>query len=297
MTAPIEKSRFPTGSHWGIYTAEVENGRLVGVQPFEKDPHPSPLIEAVPSAVEAECRILRPMVRKGWLEKGSQSDRAGRGVEPFVAVPWEKALDLVAAELKRVKKGHGNEAFYASSGWGSAGCFHGAQAQLTRFFNCFGGFIGQVTNYSFGAATVILPRVVGTLDPLTGGMTSWPTIAKHTGLMVLFGGMSPKNAQVSKDGVGKHDLAEWQAEARAGGVQFVHISPLRDDAAEDLGSEWLPLRPNTDCAVMLGLIHTLIAEGLHDETFLNRYCVGFERFRAYVAGETDGVPKSAEWAA
>ena len=43
------------------------------------------------------------MVRQGWLAHGVQSNRAGRGVEPFVAVPWDEALDLVAADLKRVK--------------------------------------------------------------------------------------------------------------------------------------------------------------------------------------------------
>jgi len=123
-------SKFQSGSHWGIYTVEVEDSKVVGVEPFEKDPNPSRLIESVPSAVHAENRIKSPMVRKGWLEHGSESDTSGRGVEPFVSVSWDTALDLLAKELQRVKDTYGNQAMYASSGWGSAGCFHSADGQL-----------------------------------------------------------------------------------------------------------------------------------------------------------------------
>nr|MDQ3829313.1 molybdopterin-dependent oxidoreductase [Candidatus Tectomicrobia bacterium] len=286
-----------TGSHWGLYDAEVENGRVVGVRPFPRDPQPSGIIEAMPSAVYAESRITQPMVRQGWLKHGVGSNRAGRGVEPFVAVPWDEALELVAAELHRVKSAYGNEAIYASSGWGSAGVFHHAATQLYRFLNGFGGFVRQVTNYSFGAASVIVPHVVGSMDPVGGAVTTWPTIAKHTRLMVLFGGVPAKNIQVNSGGIGRHEADDWLARIRQAGVDFVNISPLRDDVAQGLDAEWLPLRPNTDVAFMLGLAHTLIAEGLHDRAFLERYTVGFERLRAYVTGETDGRPKDAAWAA
>ena len=297
MTVSSQRTMVRSGSHWGIFTAEVEEGRVVGVRPFEKDPRPSDIIQAIPSAVHSQCRVLRPMVRKGWLEEGPKSPAAGRGAEPFIPLSWDRALDLVAQELARVKKEYGNEAIYASSGWASAGCFHHAQAQLTRFLNGFGGFVSQVTNYSFGAASVIVPRIVGTMQPVTGPMTSWPTIVRYSKLMVLFGGMSPKNSQINKDGVGSHDTVDWTEKARAAGVQFVSISPLRDDVAEGLQAQQLSIRPNTDAAFMLGLMHTLIAENLHDAAFLNRYCVGFERLRSYIMGESDSVPKSADWAA
>ena len=58
----------------------------------------------------------------------------------------------------------------------------------------------------------------------------------------------------------------------------------------------LPRVPNTDVALMLGLAHTLVAEGLHDEDFLARCCVGFEKFRPYLMGDTDGQAKDADWA-
>jgi anaerobic selenocysteine-containing dehydrogenase len=48
---------------------------------------------------------------------------------------------------------------------------------------------------------------------------------------------------------------------------------------------------------MLGLAHTLVTENLHDTDFLTRYCVGFDPFKAYLLGESDGQPKDASWAA
>jgi biotin/methionine sulfoxide reductase len=49
--------------------------------------------------------------------------------------------------------------------------------------------------------------------------------------------------------------------------------------------------------MMLGLAHTLVVEKLHDENFLARHCVGFERFLPYLMVHGDGVAKSADWAA
>ena len=86
-------------------------------------------------------------------------------------------------------------------------------------------------------------------------------------------------------------------DAHAAGLAFVQISPVRDDFLDELNADWLAARPNTDTAVMLGLAHTLVAEGLHDLDFIDRYCTGFSRFRGYLMGETDKVAKDADWAA
>ena len=284
-------------SHWGAFTAEAVDGRLVGVTPFAKDPNPAPFLQALPDAVHAECRIARPAVRQSWLEGGPGTNTALRGVEPFVEVDWDRALDLVAAELERVRKVYGNEAVYGSSGWASAGGFHDARGQLTRFLNLYGGFVNQVTNYSFGAASVIVPRIVGSMSPVVGPVNTWPTIVEHTDLMVAFGGMPPKNANVNQGGVGAHDAADWHRRATQSGTEFVCIGPIRDDTGEEVAAEWHSIRPNTDLAAMLGLAHTLLVEGLHDAGFLARCCTGFDRLRAYLLGETDGIAKDADWAA
>ncbi|HEU0070680.1 MAG TPA: molybdopterin-dependent oxidoreductase, partial [Alphaproteobacteria bacterium] len=130
-----------------------------------------------------------------------------------------------------------------------------------------------------------------------GPMTTWRNIAEHTDLMVLFGGANIRNMQVYSGGCGAHDSEIWLQKARDGGVKFVSITPIRDDSPDYLGADWIAPKPNTDTALMLGLAHTLVAEGLHDKAFLATHTVGFEKFLPYLMGESDGAPKSAAWAA
>ena len=125
-------------SHWGAFTAEVDDGRIVGVRPFQKDPDPSPLIESIPDAVYDESRVARPMIRQSWLDHGPGGKRKQRGAEPFIAVPWDEALDMVAAEIDRVRNTYGNSAIFGGSyGWSSAGRFHHAKTQMQRFMKAF----------------------------------------------------------------------------------------------------------------------------------------------------------------
>ena len=287
----------PHHSHWGAFLAEVVEGRFVGVRPFPRDPDPSPLIEAMPAAVYAPTRIAAPMVREGFLARRSAS-RDRRGREAFVQVSWERALDLVAGELDRVKRTHGHAAIMGGSqGWGSAGIFHDARAQIRRFLAAFGGFVDQTSNYSFGAALTFLPHVLGSAQAVSGPLTSWSSIARHTRLLVLFGGANPKNLQVTKGGGGEHNASGWMAALGRAGVEVINVSPIRDDGPEAAGARWIAIRPNTDTALLLALTHTLVAEGLHDQDFLARYCEGFARVEPYLMGTTDAQPKNAEWAA
>ena len=93
----------------GCVLGQVRDGRAVGVEPFEKDEHPSPLAQSQVAAVYDKSRIDRPYVRKGFLDRGAASDRTRRGAEPFVPVDWDTALDRWwPRELKRVKSSFGN---------------------------------------------------------------------------------------------------------------------------------------------------------------------------------------------
>ena len=287
----------PHHSHWGAFLAEVQDGRFVGVRPFARDPDPSPLLEAMPAAVHSSSRIAQPMVREGYLTHGPGSG-AGRGREPFVPVSWERALDLVADELDRVRRAHGHDAIMGGSqGWGSAGIFHDARGQVRRFLSAFGGFTDQASNYSFGAALTFLPHVLGSAQAVNGPLTSWSSIARHTRLLLLFGGANPKNLQVTKGGCGEHSAPGWMAELARAGVEVINVSPIRDDGPQAAAAHWIPIRPNTDTAMLLALVHTLVAEQLHDQAFLARHCVGFERVLPYLTGASDGQVKDAEWAA
>ena len=288
----------PFSTHWGTYYAEAKDGRLIGVRDYERDPDPAAIGPGMADMVDHPTRVARPMIRKGWLKDGPSGDRTGRGREPFVAVPWDEALDRVASEIARVRRAHGNEAIYAGSyGWASAGRFHHAQSQLRRFFNLVGGHVQSIDTYSYAAVSAIMQHVVGSFQYLLNAATSWPVIAEHTKLLVMIGGLSVRTAQVTSGGVGRHTTREMLLAAQRNGCSFVSVSPIRSDAIPEIGAEWIATRPGTDTALILALCHTLLVEGLHDEAFLARCATGFERFAAYLTGETDGRAKDAGWAA
>jgi len=294
-----ETRRRRQSSHWGAFSALVDNGRMTGVTPFEADPKPSPLIESMSDALYADCRIEQPMVRKSWLEGGPGGRRELRGGEPFVPVDWDQAIDLVTNELDRVRNTFGNQSIFGGSyGWSSAGRFHHAQTLLKRFLSCVGGFTTSVNSYSNAAGQVILPHVLGGGAAAGyGPYTSWDSIETNTELFVSFGGIGLKNTQVEPGGMGEHATHKWLPRLKAADIEFVSVTPCRDDTADYLDAEWWAARPNSDVAIMLGLAHTLYTEDLHDEAFLERYCIGFDKFRDYLTGASDGQPKSADWAA
>ena len=289
--------RFPSLSHWGAFTAIVTDDRVSACEPFPLDPAPSPMLAAIPAMVHSDLRVARPAVRAGWLRDRERSDRSLRGREAFVEVGWDTALRLVAEELARVRHEHGAGGIFGGSyGWASAGRLHHARTLVRRFLFACGGCVDQVGNYSWGAAQFLLPHVIGTHEPVAGRVTDWASVVAATRLVVAFGGLALKNGQVTSGGGGEHSMEKWLRAAKAAGIEFVVVSPTRADAPDFLAAEWWPVRPNTDTALMLGLAHTLLAERLHEEAFLARYCVGFERLRDYVLGTADRTPKSAEWA-
>lgn len=284
--------------HWGAFYAQVEDGRVVGVEPFEKDPHPSRFIESIPDALYSETRVAQPMVRASWLRHGPGANTERRGAEPFIPVSWDEVLDLVAKELQRVKDAHGNASIFGGSyGWSSAGRFHNAKTQLQRFLGMHGGYTAQVYSYSNAAGHAILPYIFGERGLGRGPFTSWDSIAEHADLFVSFGGLGLKNTQVESGGMGEHGTHKWLHKLKDAKAEFVSITPLKDDTAEFLGAEWIAPRPNTDVAMMLGIAHTLVAESLHDEGFLDSHCAGFDRFLPYLMGDAGGQAKSADWAA
>jgi biotin/methionine sulfoxide reductase len=284
-----------TSSHWGAFEVDVEGDRIVAARPFAADPDPPRIPEILPAAVHHRSRVARPAFRRGWLEARR---REGRGSEDFLALPWDEALDIAAEEIDRVRREHGNGAIFGGSyGWGSAGRFHHAQSQVHRFLNSIGGYVASFGSYSTGCAQSIMPHVFGVnfLTLLYEHQDGWQSIHEHTETLVMFGGINPKNSQVSMGGITEHETAGWFDRFAAKGMRMVNVAPQRTDAPGM--AEWLPVRPGSDTALMLALAHVLETEGLTDRDFLARCTTGFERFRPYLMGESDGTPKSPEWAA
>jgi biotin/methionine sulfoxide reductase len=285
----------PHSSHWGAFSVLLrEEG--IEVVPHPQDADPSALLGNIRASISHPARIACPMVRRGWLERGPGCDDR-RGCDEFVQVSWSRALDLVAAELRRVYAAHGPRTVFGGSyGWASAGRFHDAQSQIHRFLNLTGGYVRSVGSYSSGAAAVILPHIVGPQGALAGNNVSWAELVAESALVLAFGGMALKNNDVGGGGTSRHIAREQLRAARDRGVEFHLIGPLRDDLPGEIGAVWHPIRPGTDVALMLGIAHTLVSDGRHDRAFLDRFCVGFEVFEDYLLGRRDAQPKDAAWA-
>ena len=285
-----------TLSHWGVNAILRDRDGTPRLAPWAGDPDPSRIGTHDLGAVDA-LRVRRPAVRRSFLRHGPGAGGTGRGREPFVEVPWDEALDIVANEIARVTRDHGNAAIFGGSyGWASAGRFHHSVGQLHRFLNAVGGYVRHTDTYSLGAGRVLMPYILASMDEIAQTMTSFDVMARHTRLFVTFGGVPLKNAQISSGGAGRHRVREGLSRMREAGTRFVNVSPVRDDLDTGGAVEWIPIRPGTDAALMLALAFVLEDEGLADRAALDRLTVGYDRFRPYLLGADDGIPKTPAWA-
>lgn len=290
-------------THFGTYEVVTEPGKRPRLQPFRHDPDPSPVGAAFLDLADAPERVRTPMVRRGWLE-GRRADPARRGsdgrrgFDEFVPMDWAEMTKLLAGELDRVRTRYGNSAIYGGSyGWASAGRFHHAQSQLKRFLNLLGGFTTSVNTYSYGTAAVMVPHIIGQeYADATATSPSWDQIAGHARLVLAFGGFRISNAQVQSGGIGAHKARIWLERVDRADARIVVVSPVSSDIHKGLDAEYVSLRPNTDAAMMLGMMGALRMAGRVDMAFLERYTVGHEQLLAYIDGIADGIAKTPEWA-
>src|SRR5699024_33653 len=105
-----------------------------------------------------------------------------------------------------------------------------------------------------------------------------------------------RSVQINPGGVGAHTNGLWQDECAKAGVEFTVVTPTRADTAETLNASWVPIRPNTDVALMLAMCHTLLVTDNYDKYFVENCCVGFDKVAEYLRGEPDGIVKNAKWA-
>ncbi len=290
--------RIPHCSHWGAYSLLVEDGRIVDIEPFPADPHPSPIIHSVPEWAKPDRRVLQPMVREGWKPGGAPCNRTRSGSDKFIPISWDEAQSLVASEIQRVAQDHGNASIFGGSyGWTSCGRFHHAPTLLKRMLNLVGGYTGHVDTYSIAAGPAILRHVLGNADACGGRATTLDTLLDSTETLVVCGALAPRTAQVEAGGMPAHLLPGMLEQIRDAGIRVVHVSPRKDDIPGWMNAEWWPIRPNTDCALMLGLAGEIVRDGRQDQDFLDRCTSGAQPFLDYLTGTSDGIAKTAEWAA
>ena len=279
-------------THWGVVKTTVVDGKISKIEPIPEDRRPSPNLKALAELPYAPSRIRYPMVRESYLKEGIAS-RDRRGEDKWIRVSWEEALDLIASELKRVYSEYGPSAIFGQSyGWKSPGTVNSASTLQRRLLSLSGGYVSGVNSYSTAAIGTILPYVVGTGDPQS---TDWNVVLKNSERVVLWGA----DPIVTNDidwSTTLHNYFPYLEKLKTSGIKTIDINPVRTETGEFLSSEWIAPKPGTDCALMLGMMYELESSGKSDKNFLKNCTSGFEVFRDYLLGKSDGIPKSPEWA-
>ncbi|BFN33078.1 trimethylamine-N-oxide reductase 2 [Vibrio harveyi] len=285
-----------TAGRMGPMLCEVKDGKLVSTTNAVPQTVFNSLQATGPDQVHTKARIKYPMVRKGFLANPSAPEGA-RGDDEFVRVSWDEAYKLIHEQHMRIRANNTPDAIFAGSyGWRSSGVLHKAQTLLQRYMGMAGGYSGHMGDYSTGAAQVIMPHVVGSIE-VYEQQTTHPMVLEHSDVVVLWG-LNPMNtlkiAWSSTDCSG----LEFFHQLKKSGKTVIAIDPMRSETIEFFGdnAQWIAPHPMTDVAMLMGIAHTLVKQGKHDEAFIEKYTTGYDVFEAYLMGKEDGVEKSAEWA-
>jgi anaerobic dimethyl sulfoxide reductase subunit A len=219
-------------------------------------------------------RLTKPLIRTGT--KGS-----GR----FKEITWDYALDLIAEKLTEIKNKHGNNSIIFLGGSGAAtGALHNTVRLPFRFLSLFGGFTCTTAGYSSAAAKYSTPYVLGTqavgIDPET---------LQYSNLIILWGANVVDTRLETM-------LEPHIREAKEKGIEIIVIDPRRTLTVKTLGTSWIPIFPGTDIVLMAALLYVLIEEKLIDRNFVLKYSYGFEELEKYIVGDSDGIPKTPQWA-
>lgn len=282
-----------TAAHWGAINVKVENGVAISSESAIPSQIPNPMTSVVPDQLYSDARVRYPMVRKGYLL--GNPDTTLRGCDEWVRISWDEALDLVHKKLMENRQKHGDSSIFAGSyGWYSCGSLHSSRTLLHRYMNLTGGFTSTIGDYSTGAAQVIMPYVLGGIE-VYEPQTSWQQVMDHSQIVVLWGANPLTTLQISWTAA-EPQGRDYLLKLKESGKRIICLDPIRNDTAKLLNAEWIPVHTATDVPLMLGIAHSLVKHNLQDNEFLAKYTVGFEKFKAYLLGETDGIEKNAEWA-
>jgi len=251
----------------------VEDGRLIDVAGDPENPDSRGFLcvrgRASREIIGNPQRLTAPLVRD-------------RRDAPFREVGWDEALDRIATRMAAV----GREAVGLWSGHGFFATNYGTRVNselLRRFANLWG--------CQWWAPTMICWGLGGFGIGLTGPLetNTKEDMGAHANLILLWGANL-----ASQPNTGRHLVS-----ARRRGAHVVTIDVRRTEAAAQ-SDEVLLLRPGTDAALALGMMHVLIAEERCDRAFIARHTVGFDALAAHVRAHTPawaasvtGLPEAA----
>jgi anaerobic dimethyl sulfoxide reductase subunit A len=231
------------------------------------------------------CRAFRQYVHHPQRLMYPQKRVGERGEGKFARISWDEALNTLAAELKRVKQTYGNAGIFLATGGGYLAGLHNGGLAAQRLLNQFGGCVTHYGNISSEGAVWASLTQYGSV--MVGNSRDDLLNSK----MIILWGWDPAR-MISGTNTMYHVI-----KARENGVRVIAVDPRYHDTAATAADQWIPIYPGTDTAMMVAMANVMIRENLQDQAFLDKYTVGFDRFKAYVLGQEDGIDKTPQWAA
>jgi anaerobic selenocysteine-containing dehydrogenase len=239
---------------------EVEDDRVVAVHGDPENPDSRGFLclrgRAAGEIVDNPQRVVAPRLREG-RQAGAWRDAS-----------WDEALDRVAGAIRTAGPA-------ATAVWvGHGVVVNGITGQLSaRFANLLGA--------QWWRASIVCWGLGGLGFSLTGvtEVNSMEDMAEHADLILLWG------ANLAS----QPNTAPRVVAARRRGARVVAID-VRDTEAFAHADQTFRIRPGTDAALALAMMHVIIGEGLHDAEFVARHTVGFDELAAHVRQHTP------EWA-
>ena len=201
-----------------------------------------------------------------------------RGDGQWEKIGWEQAMDEIAAKLSDIRRREGPEAL-ATLG----GTMHARDWATWRFITQWGtpNFINSGRNC--GSGSMITECAMYGWDTVTASFV--PGVTK---CLIMWGANYAESSPMGWDALRKA--------VASGEMKLIVIDPRRTKSA-DIASLHIPLKPRTDGALALGMIRTIIEEGLYDKEFVENWCTGFEAVREIArewtpqrTSEITGVP-------
>ena len=245
-------------------------------------------------------RVARKRVHNPDRLKYPMKRVGKRGEGKYERISWDEAIKTIGDKLQSTIATYGNEAVYYQYGSGSTGYNFQGRAACHRFLRLAGGYVEFYGTYS----TAQISRAF----PFTYGAGYEKSLTREIGnaRLCVFFGYNPSETRMSGGGE-TYQVSEWQ---RRNNVRMIYIDPRYTDSMLGKESEWIPIRPGTDAALVNAIAWVLIRENLVDQAFLDKYCVGYDEttlppnapknaaYKAYILGEgPDGTAKTPEWAA
>ena len=188
-----------------------------------------------------------------------------KGSGQFEPISWDAALDEIATRLTGIVSEFGGESVLPYSYAGTMGMVQ-AESMDHRFFHKLGASKLDRTICSSAGAAGMRMTVGANIGADGEGLP-------QSDLVLLWG----TNTLTANP-----HLWPFILKARENGAPIICIDPIRTRTAMQC-DEWLPIRPGTDAALALGMMHVIFDRGLEDKEYLAQFTIGEDKLRARVA--------------